>query len=86
MLKIQYLGILTKSKKKQKWSTDVILDLMEERRKIKGKNVFKYKELDNAIKEKCREKKETWWSKQCDKIEKEFYKNPSVARTKVKEI
>ena len=29
--------------------------LMEERRKIKGKNVFKYKELDNA--KKCREEK-----------------------------
>lgn len=66
----------TKAKKKQKWMTDYILDMMEERRKVKGKDISKYKELDDAIKQKCRDEKEAWWNKQCDEIEKEFYRNP----------
>ena len=60
--------------------------MMEERRKVKRKDVSKYKELDNAIRQKCREEKEAWWNKQCDEIEKEFYRNPSVAHTKVKKL
>ena len=58
--------------------------MMEERRKVKGKDVSKYKELGSAIRQKCREEKEAWWNKQCDEIEKEFYRNPSVAHIKSK--
>ncbi|XP_037776954.1 craniofacial development protein 2-like [Penaeus monodon] len=47
-----------KAKKKQKWMTDFILDMMEERRKVKGKDISKYKELDNTIKAKCKEERE----------------------------
>jgi len=75
-----------KAKKKQKWMTDFILDMMEERRKVKGKDISKYKELDNAIKAKCKEEKEVWWNQKCDEIEKELYRNPSAAYTKVKEL
>ena len=60
--------------------------MMEERRKVKGKHVSKYNELDNAIRQKCREQKEAWWNKQCDEIEREFYRNPSVAHIKGKKL
>ena len=44
-----------KLKKKQKWMTDSILDMMEERRKLNGKDAPKYKDLNIAIKEKYKE-------------------------------
>ena len=75
-----------KPKRKQKWMTESILDMMEEQRKVKRKDASKYKEIDSAIKEKCKEEKEAWWNKPCDEIEKEIYRNPSAARSKVKEL
>ena len=75
-----------KPKRKQKWMIESILDMMKERGKVKGKDGSKYKEIDIAIKEKCKEEKEAWWNKQCHEIEKEIYRNPSAAHIKVKEL
>ena len=59
-----------KPKMKQKWMTKSSLDMMEDRRKAKGKDASKYKEIYIAIKEKCKEEKESTWNKQCDERKK----------------
>ena len=51
-----------------------------------GKDASKCKELDTAIKEKCRWEKLVWWNKECDEIEKEICRNPSAVHSKVKEL
>ena len=76
----------TSRKKKQKWMTNSILDMMDERRKAKGNDSRKYKELDREINQKCSEAKEVWWTEECELIEKEIYRNPSKAYNKVKEL
>ena len=81
--KLQKKRYVKSNKKKQKWMTDYILDIMEEQRKVKGKDISKYKELGNVINQKWKEK-EAWWNKQCDEIEREFDRNPPVAHTRVK--
>ncbi|XP_072399046.1 uncharacterized protein [Diabrotica undecimpunctata] len=58
-----------KNKKKQRWMTSEILDLMEERRKHKGRSKAKYKELQRLIGKKIKEAKTTWLANQCSKIE-----------------
>ena len=66
--------------------TKSILDVMEEGRKVKGKDASECKELDTAIKEKCRERKVELWKMQCDEIEKEIYRNSPAAHRKVKKL
>lgn len=48
--------------------SDEILDLMEERRKLKN-NEEKYRELQKQIKHKIRLTREDWIKRQCQKIE-----------------
>ena len=56
----------TKDRKEQKWMTDHIFEMIEERRKVKETDVSKYKELATAItiRQKCRKGKEAWWNRQ----------------------
>ena len=69
-----------RQRKHQKWMTDEILELMEERRLMKGKNIPRYKEMHQRVKEKCREAKEKWWNDQCAELERV----PATAHTKMK--
>ena len=52
---------------KQKWITQEILDLMENRRNKKG--MPEYNILNNKIKKECIKAKEDWANKKCEKIE-----------------
>ena len=47
----------SQKKKKQKWMSDKILDMMEERRQAKAKDPIKYKELDKIIRQIIKQKK-----------------------------
>jgi predicted transcriptional regulator len=42
----------------QKWMTDEILSLMDERRKVKGRNPHEYQTLNKTVHRKCLEAKE----------------------------
>ena len=53
--------------KKQPWMTSEILNLMKERRKLKGRHG--YKDIDTKIKKKCNEAQEVWCNEKCDEIE-----------------
>ena len=44
-----------------------ILNLMKERRKLKGRHG--YKDIDTKIKKKCNEAQEVWCNEKCDEIE-----------------
>ena len=54
--------------KKQKWMTDKILNLMEERRKLK-RNTSEYNLMEREIKRQCKKAKADWYQRQCEEIE-----------------
>lgn len=55
-------------KAKQRWMTPEILNLMEERKALKGQHE-KYKEKDKEIRTRCKVEKEQWWKVKCTEIE-----------------
>lgn len=57
-----------KAKAKQKWMTEEILTLMDERRLAKD-NKLKYEKLNNDIKAKCNQAKEAWLEGKCREID-----------------
>ena len=73
------------SKEHKKWMSKDILDLMEERRKLK-KEVPEYKKLNKRIKKKCNEAKEEWINEQCQEIEQNQSKNSKYIHSKINEV
>ena len=53
---------------KQKWMSDEILNLMEERRDC-NRNTEEYKTLHRKIKTKCKKAKEDWLKQKCKEVE-----------------
>ena len=49
--------------------TNDILEMMEERRKLKGQDETRYEVLNKQVKKKCTEAKEAWLNEQCKEIE-----------------
>lgn len=56
-------------KKKQRWMTNEILNLMEKRRQYRNKNEIEYKRVHGEIKRKIRQAKVEWFSQECEEIE-----------------
>ncbi|GFS24698.1 RNA-directed DNA polymerase from mobile element jockey-like [Elysia marginata] len=54
---------------KQEWITEDILDMMKERKRLKGSDAYKH--IDNNIKMACKTRtaKEEWLNSKCDEIE-----------------
>lgn len=59
----------TTQKKKKPWMTEEILQLMDERRKVKTRNKQKYIELHRTIRKKIRETKAKFLDEECKEIE-----------------
>ena len=76
-----------KMQKKQhnKWMTEEILNLMEDRRKAKS-NIDLYKTLNTQIKDKCNEVKEQWMNEQCKEIENNLTVDSKYMHSKIKDI
>lgn len=55
--------------KKNKWMTDEILQLMDNRRSHKGKDPDKYRQIHRTIRGKIKEAKEKWLEERCKEIE-----------------
>lgn len=70
---------------KQKWMTEDILNLMEERRLLKG-NPDRYREMDREVKRRCKERKEEWLKEQCDEVEQLERVNSKQMYEKVREL
>ena len=67
-----------KKRKRQKWMTEEILLMMEDRQKLSDRQGSGYRELDKQIKKKCREAKENWLNDQCAEVEEQFGNNHRV--------
>ena len=62
--------VLPKKRKKEhgnKWMTEEILDLMEDRKKAKSEE--EYQQRDKEIKAMCKKAKEEWYNSKCEEIE-----------------
>lgn len=70
---------------KQRWMTEEILNLMDERRSLKG-NPDRYRELDIEVKRRCKERKEEWLKERCDEVEQLERVNSKQMYEKVREI
>ena len=71
---------------KNKWMKPSILELMEERRKVKGKDTVKYNELNERIKEACNRAKEEWLDEQCKEIEQLAKRNDNTKYEKIRNL
>jgi len=73
--------------KKQKWMTEEIIEMMAERKAMKGRNQEVYDDINRRIQVKCNEAKEAWMNKQCEEIEQlQACHNYSAVHKKVKEV
>ena len=72
-------------KSKQKWMTQEILNLMEERRKYK-RDEAAYKTINATIKSKCRIAKEDWIDERCIRLNSYHNKNSHVFYEALREI
>ena len=54
---------------KRDWMKQEILDLMEDRRKVKARDPIMYRELDRTIKQMCTAAKEEWLDEECAEVE-----------------
>ena len=57
------------NRKKQKWMTDHILNLMENRKQFKNNDNDEYNRLNKQINVACKEAKEKWLVNQCEEVE-----------------
>ncbi|GFO33983.1 RNA-directed DNA polymerase from mobile element jockey-like [Plakobranchus ocellatus] len=74
-----------KRKAKQKWMTEEILNLMEERRCAKG-NKEKYEQIHKKVQEKCTMSKENWINEKCKEIEQQRKHAPQTIYRNIEEI
>ena len=57
------------NRKMQKWMTDHILNLMENRKQFKNSDKDEYNRLNKQINLACKEAKEEWLVNQCEEVE-----------------
>ncbi|GFO38874.1 endonuclease-reverse transcriptase [Plakobranchus ocellatus] len=74
-----------KRKAKQKWMTEEILNLMEERRCAKG-NKETYEQIHKKVQEKCNMSKENWINEKCKEIKQQRKHAPQTMYRNVEEI
>ncbi|GFN90824.1 RNA-directed DNA polymerase from mobile element jockey-like [Plakobranchus ocellatus] len=74
-----------KRKAKQKWMTEEILNLMEERSCAKG-NKEKYEQIHKKVQEKCNMSKENWINEKCTEIEQQRKHAPQTMYRNIEEI
>ncbi|GFN88375.1 aspartate aminotransferase [Plakobranchus ocellatus] len=74
-----------KRKAKQKWMTEEILNMMEERRWAKG-NKEKFEQIHKKVQEKCNMSKENWVNEKCKEIEQQRKHAPQTMYRDIEEI
>ena len=71
---------------KRPWMTDNILNLMDARRRKKGKNHQEYQNLNRTIHRECRLAKERWMDERCTEVEDLQNRDQQIMYSKVKEL
>ncbi|GFO30487.1 endonuclease-reverse transcriptase [Plakobranchus ocellatus] len=74
-----------KRKAKQKWMTEEILNLMEERRCAKA-NKEQYEQIHKKVQEKCNMSKKNWINEKCKEIEQQRKHAPQTMYRNIEEI
>ena len=74
-----------KRKTRKKWMTEEILEMMEERRLLKG-NSERYRAKDREIKRKCKERKDEWLKECCKEVEALEKTNSKQMHEKIREL
>ena len=80
--------ILTKVERQPKrpWMTDEILNMMDERRTYKNRDVSKYKDLNRKIHKECLKAKREWMTERCEEIEQLDKMDQQCMYSRIKEI
>ena len=68
------------------WMTGEILNMMDERRMYKTRDVNKYNQLNRKIHKKCLKAKEEWMTEKCEEIEQLEKVDQQRMYSKIKEI
>ena len=71
---------------KRPWMTDAILELMDDRRKCKGRDKQKYETLNKRIQRDCLTAKKRWMDEMCGEIEDLDRKNNELMYSKVRDF
>ena len=66
--------------------TGEILDLMQAFQKVANKESIEYKNIDQQIKTKCKQAKETWMNEECEEIERLDRTNTALMQKKINSI
>ncbi|GFO40141.1 RNA-directed DNA polymerase from mobile element jockey-like [Plakobranchus ocellatus] len=74
-----------KKKGKQKWMTEEILNLMEEKRCAKG-NKEKYEQIHKKVQEKCIMSTENWINEKGNEVEQQRKHAPQTMYRNIEEI
>ena len=72
--------------RRQPWMTNDILELMEDRRKLKHRSDNNYKELDRRIKRMCIDRKGEWLQAKCGELEVLERVDSRLLAEKIREI
>ena len=72
--------------RRQPWMTEEILNMMEERRELKGVSQESYKEMDRGIKIACKIRREEWLGEKCQEVEALERIDARLMAEKIREI
>ena len=75
-----------KRRRKKAWITDEILDMMEERRRVKSYSEARYRDLDRRIQSMCKTKKDEWLNARCKEIEDNEKRDSREMASQIREL
>ena len=73
-------------RKKKPWMTEEILEMMDERRQLKGRDEVQYRIKNREIHRECNRKKEQWLNEQCEEVEELCRTHQHSRYEKIKEL
>ena len=75
-----------KRRKGNKWITEEIFELMDERRRNKNTNEDRYKSLNRQVKRECNKAREQWLDKECEEIESLSSRDTQIMYSRIGEL
>lgn len=76
----------SRRRKKKPWMTEEILEMMDERRHLKGRDEVQYRIKNTEIQRECSRRKEQWLNEQCEEVEELCRTNHHSRHDKIKEL
>lgn len=74
----------SRRRKKKPWMTEEILEMMDERRHLKGRDEVQYRIKNTEIQRECSRRKEQWLNEQCEEVEELCRTNHHSRHDKIK--